>query len=31
LTHSIPGDLPLLSVEEVKNLAGGATSGRVQR
>jgi len=31
LTHSIPGDLPLLSVEEVKSLAGGATSGRVQR
>ncbi len=31
LMHSIPGDLPLLSVEEVKNLAGGATSGRVQR
>jgi 2-dehydro-3-deoxygluconokinase len=31
LVHSIPGDLPLLSVEEVKSLAGGATSGRVQR
>ncbi|GAH77290.1 unnamed protein product, partial [marine sediment metagenome] len=31
LTHSIPGDLPLLSVEEVKSLAGGAGSGRVQR
>jgi len=31
LMHSIPGDLPLLSVEEVKNLAGGAVSGRVQR
>ncbi len=31
LMHSIPGDLPLLSVEEVKNLAGGAESGRVQR
>jgi len=31
LTHSIPGDLPLLSVEEVKNLAEGAGSGRVQR
>ncbi|MBA7559727.1 sugar kinase [Candidatus Atribacteria bacterium 1244-E10-H5-B2] len=31
LIHSIPGDLPLLSVEEVKSLAGGATSGRVQR
>ncbi|TET07672.1 MAG: sugar kinase, partial [Candidatus Atribacteria bacterium] len=31
LVHSIPGDLPLLSVEEVESLAGGATSGRVQR
>ena len=31
LMHSIPGDLPLLSVEEVKNLAGGVVSGRVQR
>ena len=31
LAHSIPGDLPLLSVEEVKNLAEGAGSGRVQR
>jgi len=31
LKHSIPGDLPLLSVEEVKSLAGGATSGRVKR
>ena len=31
LMHSIPGDLPLLSVEEVKSLARGATSGRVQR
>jgi len=31
LMHSIPGDLPLLSVEEVKSLTGGATSGRVQR
>jgi len=31
LMHSIPGDLPLLSVEEVKSLAGGAESGRVQR
>jgi 2-dehydro-3-deoxygluconokinase len=29
--HSIPGDLPLLSVEEVKSLVGGAASGRVQR
>ncbi len=31
LAHSIPGDLPLLSVEEVKSLMRGATSGRVQR
>jgi len=31
LMHSILGDLPLLSVEEVKSLAGGAGSGRVQR
>ena len=31
LMHSIPGDLPLFSVEEVKNLAGGTGSGRVQR
>jgi 2-dehydro-3-deoxygluconokinase len=31
LKHSIPGDLPLLSVEEVNSLAGGAGSGRVQR
>jgi 2-dehydro-3-deoxygluconokinase len=31
LMHSIPGDLPLLSVEEVKNLAEGTGSGRVQR
>jgi len=31
LMHSIPGDLPLLSVEEVKSLAVGAGSGRVQR
>ena len=31
LVHSIPGDLPLLSVEEVKILAGGSGSGRVQR
>jgi len=29
--HSIPGDLPLISVEEVKSLMGGAISGRVQR
>ena len=31
LMHSIPGDLPLLSVDEVKSLAGGSGSGRVQR
>jgi 2-dehydro-3-deoxygluconokinase len=31
LKHSIPGDLPLLSLKEVKNLIGGAASGRVQR
>ncbi|HDK28157.1 MAG TPA: sugar kinase, partial [Candidatus Atribacteria bacterium] len=31
LAHSIPGDLPLLSVEEVKSLVGGKGSGRVQR
>jgi len=31
LKHSIPGDLPLLSVTEVKSLMGGAGSGRVQR
>jgi len=31
LMHSIPGDLPLLSIEEVENLAGGKISGRVQR
>ncbi|MGB6369448.1 MAG: sugar kinase, partial [Atribacterota bacterium] len=31
LKHSIPGDLPLLSTEEVNSLAGGAASGRVQR
>ncbi len=31
LIHSIPGDLPLLSVEEVKSLTGGTGSGRVQR
>ena len=31
LKHSIPGDLPLLSVEEVKSLTGGVASGRVQR
>jgi len=31
LMHSIPGDLPLLSVEEVKSLTEGTGSGRVQR
>lgn len=31
LKHSIPGDLPLLSLEEVKSLVGGSGSGRVQR
>ncbi len=31
LKHSIPGDLPLLSLKEVENLMGGAASGRVQR
>jgi len=31
LMHSIPGDLPLLSVEEVKSIAEGTTLGRVQR
>jgi 2-dehydro-3-deoxygluconokinase len=31
LKHSIVGDLPLLSVAEVKALVGGSGSGRVQR
>ncbi len=31
LKHSIPGDLPLLSVQEVKALMGGSGPGRVQR
>jgi len=31
LKHSIPGDLPLLSLKEVESLMGGASSGRVQR
>ena len=31
LKHSIPGDLPLISVKEVENLVGGEASGRVQR
>ncbi|HEY9595032.1 MAG TPA: PfkB family carbohydrate kinase, partial [Spirochaetia bacterium] len=31
LKHSIPGDMPLLSVAEVRALMGGSGSGRVQR
>ena len=31
LMHSIPGDFPLISIEEVKSLAKGSVSGRVQR
>jgi 2-dehydro-3-deoxygluconokinase len=31
LAHTIPGDLPLISLDEVKKLAGGSGSGRVQR
>ena len=31
LKHSIEGDYNLVSVEEVKKLAGGDASGRVQR
>lgn len=31
LKHSIPGDLPLLAVTEVRALMGGSGSGRVQR
>ena len=31
LKHSIPGDLPLLSLDEVENLVKGSGSGRVQR
>ena len=31
LKHSIPGDLPLLTVDEVLSLSGGDSSGRVQR
>lgn len=31
LKHSIPGDLPLLSLEAVRGLVGGSGSGRVQR
>ena len=31
LMYSIYGDLPLLSVEEVKSLAGGSGVGRIKR
>jgi 2-dehydro-3-deoxygluconokinase len=31
LMHSIPGDLPLVSIDEVKRLMEGNVSGRVQR
>lgn len=31
LKHSIPGDLPLISLKEVESLMGGASAGRVQR
>ena len=31
LEHSIPGDLPPLYLEQVKNLVGGSSLGRVQR
>jgi 2-dehydro-3-deoxygluconokinase len=31
LAHTIPGDLPLISLNEVKKLAAGSGSGRVQR
>ena len=31
LKHSIEGDFNMVSVSEVKNLAGGDASGRVQR
>lgn len=31
LKHSIPGDLPLLSLDEVESLVRGSGSGRVQR
>ena len=31
LKHSIPGDLPLISVKEVESIVKGAASGRVQR
>jgi len=31
LAHTIPGDLPLISLDEVKKLVAGSSSGRVQR
>jgi 2-dehydro-3-deoxygluconokinase len=31
LKHSIPGDINLVTVDEVQRLAGGDASGRVQR
>jgi hypothetical protein len=31
LMHSIPGDLPLLSMDEVRAITGGEASGRVQK
>ena len=31
LKHTIPGDLNLASLAEVRSLAGGNTAGRVQR
>jgi 2-dehydro-3-deoxygluconokinase len=31
LAHSVPGDLPLVTVAEAEKLAGGDVSGRVQR
>ena len=31
LKHSIPGDMNLVTVEEVNRLAAGEASGRVQR
>ena len=31
LKHSIEGDMNMVSVDEVKKLAGGDGSGRVQR
>jgi 2-dehydro-3-deoxygluconokinase len=31
IKHSVPGDLPLISLDEVTRLVGGEASGRVQR